>query len=72
MLTVSFTKEASCSYQQCNVEYASVDTNFNCNRCSFEEEVQEELSMKTVHTLNTCVHMQQLYTTGDSLSYFFF
>ncbi len=69
---MSFTKEASCSYQQCNVEYAFVDINFNGKRCSFEEEVQEELGMKTLHTPNRCVHMQQLYMTGDSLCSFSF
>ncbi len=70
MPSVSFTKEASYSYQQCNEEYAFVDTNFNGKRCSFEEEVQEELGMKTVHIPNRCVHMQQVYMTGDSLSSF--
>ncbi len=57
MLTTSFTQEASCSYQQCNGEYAFEDTNFNGKRCSFEEEVQEELGMKTLHTPNRCVYL---------------
>ncbi len=71
MLTVSCAKEASCSHQQCNVEYSFVDTNFNGKRCSFEEEVQE-LGMKTIHTPIRCVHMQQVYMTGESLSSFSF
>ncbi len=69
---MSFTKEASCSYQQRNVVYSFMDTNFNGKRCSFEEEVLEELGMKTLHTPNRCVHMEQVYMTGDSLSSFSF
>ncbi len=49
-----------------------MDTNFNGERCSFEEEVQEELGMKTLHTPNRFVHMQQVYMTGESLSSFCF
>ncbi len=49
-----------------------MDTNFNGESCSFEEEVQEELCMKTLHTPNRCVHMLQVYMTGDSLSSFLF
>ncbi len=44
----------------------------NSQRCSCEEEVQEELGIKTLHTPNRCVLMQQVYTTGDSLSSFSF
>ncbi len=44
----------------------------NGKRCSCEVEVREELGMKTLHTPNRCVHMQQVYMTGDSLSSFSF
>ncbi len=51
----------------------------NGKRCSFEDEVQEELGMKLWHTpkrlkllLSVCVHMQQVYMTGDSRYHFLF
>ncbi len=44
----------------------------NGKRCSCEEEVREELGMKTLHMPNRCIHTQLVYMTGDSLSTFSF